>query len=290
MNTPVQITDVPKIPARKPDSHKGTYGKVLVIAGSRGMAGAAILSASGALRGGAGLVQVGCPSEIAPIVASGNPCYMTASLSQDLRGRMALSCLNEIMPLANEADVLLVGPGWGRSETLTKLLKELIECANLPMILDADALHALSELPKSILFSRIMPTLITPHPGEFAKLTGRTTEEVQASRQELALLAARERNCCVVLKGHQTIVTDGKRLYRNTTGNAGMATGGTGDVLAGLLSGLMAQGIDPFDAAQIATYVHGRAGDLAAAELGQTAMIASDLLDYLPAALKELGG
>jgi len=290
VNTPVQITDVPTLPTRKAESHKGSFGKVLILAGSRGMAGAAILSGTGALRGGAGLVQVACPNEIAPIVASGNPCYTTAYLSQDLRGRFALACLNEVIALANEASVILLGPGWGRSDSLTKLLKEIIELVNLPMILDADALHALSELPKTILHSRTLPTIITPHPGEFAKLTWRSTEEVQASRQELALVTAKERHCCVVLKGYQTVVTDGKQIYRNTTGNPGLATGGTGDVLAGLMSGLLAQGIDPFAAAQIATYVHGRAGDLAAEELGQTALIASDLLTYLPTALKEKGG
>jgi len=287
VNNPVTI---PMLPPRPPDAHKGTFRRVLVIAGSRGMSGAAVLCGSGALRGGAGLVQVAVPGEILPIVAAGNPCYLTAPFSQDLRGRFATAAVDELAETCAWADVIAVGPGIGQSDATPALIAALFTRAFKPLVIDADGLNALARLAREEWRKRNEVVVLTPHPVEFARLCGRPIEEIQANRESLAVTYAAEHSVVLVLKGHATIVTDGDEVYRNTTGNPGMATGGTGDVLTGLIAALVGQGLDAFDAAVLGVWAHGRAGDLAAAQLGQTAMIATDLLTYLPTALREVGG
>jgi ADP-dependent NAD(P)H-hydrate dehydratase len=281
------VDTLPLLPPRPPDSHKGTFGRVLVIAGSRGMSGAAILCGLGALRGGAGLVQVASPQEVQPIVAQANPCYLTAALPQDDAGRLSVRALDNIRELASLATVVAIGPGLGQSAALEFLLTRLLNELARPLVLDADALNNLAQLGSSVLRSTSAVRILTPHPGEFARLLGVSTAVVQTQREELAARFAREHGVIVVLKGHGTIVTDGERIYRNSTGNPGMATGGSGDVLTGLLAALLAQRLEPFTAAQLAVFIHGRAGDLAREAKGEIGLIASDFADYLPLAIRQ---
>jgi len=281
------IESVPRLPHRESDTHKGTYGKVLVVAGSRGMSGAAVLCGSAALRGGAGLVQVACPCEVQPTVAQGNPCYTTHGIHQHANGTFSNTSLEETLELSKSATVLAIGPGLGyRSDVAGFVLGVLDATTDQPTVIDADGLNVLPVEPGP-LAERSASLILTPHPGEFARLTGQTRDEVQMNRQEHAIAFARKWNAVLVLKGHRTLVTDGQRMYPNTTGNPGMATGGTGDLLTGLLAAMIAQGMLPFEAACLAVWAHGRAGDIVAERLGQVSMIASDLLDAIPIALKE---
>jgi ADP-dependent NAD(P)H-hydrate dehydratase len=280
------VTEIPRLAPRAPDSNKGTFGRVLVVAGSRGMSGAAILCASAALRGGAGLVRVAVPRDVLPIVAAGNPCYMTAPLPQDAEGRLDSSAANELLALARGNDVVAIGPGLGRSSAMTALLSTVLEHLQAPLVLDADGLNAFVQNPTQL--RRPAPLVLTPHPGEFSRLLNLDIATVQAHRRELASAFAAENGLVLLLKGHRTVVTDGKRIYENTTGNPGMATAGSGDVLTGLVAALLAQGLEPFAAAQLGAHVHGLAGDLAKADHGEVGMIASDLVERLPRALRSL--
>jgi NAD(P)H-hydrate epimerase len=281
------VNKLPDLAPRAPDSNKGNYGRVLVVAGSRGMAGAAILCGSAALRGGAGLVTVAVPEEILATVANGNPCYLTAPLPQDKHGKLAN--VAAVLKLAEVSDVAAVGPGLGRSDEITKLIAYIICNVQVPLILDADGINALANQTEA-LKDHSTPIILTPHPGEFARLLQCDIPSVQARRQDLAVQFAEKNDGIVVLKGHGTIVTDGQRVYQNQTGNPGMATGGTGDVLTGLIAALLGQGLDPFAAAQLGVYLHGLAGDLAAKELGQVSIIATDLLAFLPKAFCQYCG
>lgn len=283
-----EIKTLPRLPPRAAESNKGTYGRVLVVAGSRGMSGAGILCAGAALRGGAGLVRLAIPREILPIVAAANPCYTTSGLPQDDAGRLVISSLDELLSLARANDIVALGPGLGQSEGITALVSELITNASKPMVLDADGLNALGDHSER-LRNHGGPLILTPHPGEFARLIKSDVPEVQARRQELAVSFAAWQQVVLVLKGHATIVTDGKQVYCNTTGNPGMATGGTGDVLTGLIAALLGQGLEPFEAAQLGVHLHGLAGDLARDEVGDVSLIATDLLDYLPRAIRRYG-
>jgi ADP-dependent NAD(P)H-hydrate dehydratase len=277
------VTTLPALAPRAPDSNKGDFGKVLVVAGSRGMSGAAVLSGSAALRGGAGLVRVAVPLDVLSIVAAGNPCYITAPLPHDEQGRLAEGALAELLSLARAHTVLAVGPGLGRSPGITALLSALLGQVETPVVLDADGLNAFDEHPERLRRHKA-PLILTPHPGEFARLVGLEIRAVQARRQSLAVRYAAAAGAVLVLKGYGTLVTDGKRVYRNETGNAGMATAGSGDVLTGLVAALLGQGLEPFAAAQLGVYLHGLAGDLARDEVGEPSLIASDLLHYLPRA------
>ena len=258
---------VPALPPRDPSGHKGTYGTVLVVAGSQGMLGAAILCARGALRGGAGLVR-GCL-----------PRALQASFT--LAAPSALSLAREGEPkrwlAAADADAVVVGPGLGATPATRRIVRELLRHARVPIVLDADALNVLAPLRAAL--GSEAPLVLTPHPGEAGRLLGSDAKQVQADRRQSVLELGRRAGpgCTVVLKGARTLVGDGRRLYANTTGNAGMATGGSGDVLSGLLGALLAQGLAPFDAACLGVHVHGRAGDLVAERLSQAGLIAEDL-------------
>ncbi len=279
------VHDVPVLPPRAADSHKGTFGRVLVVAGSRGMSGAAVLCGSAALRGGAGLVQVAVPREILPIVAAANPCYLTAPLPQDENGRLDIPAQVDLLELAKPANVMALGPGLGQSKAVTNLVVETMAAVGVPLVLDADGLNAIQQDP-GCLRRRTAATVLTPHPAEFARLAGVSVEEVQEKREDRAVRFAMEHSVVVVLKGAQTVITDGRRVYVNTTGNPGMATGGTGDVLTGLIAALMAQGLEAFAAAQLGVHLHGLAGDHARDEMGEVSLVATDLLDYLPRAFR----
>jgi NAD(P)H-hydrate epimerase len=234
------VNEVPLLPARAPHAHKGDFGRVLVVAGSRGMSGAAILCGSAALRAGAGLVRVATPRELVPIVAAANPCYMTAPLPQDDEGRIDVQAQVDLLDLAQSSDVVALGPGIGQSKAITTLVTEAIAGVDRPMVLDADGLNAIQH-DVACLSRRTAPTVLTPHPAEFARLLQTTSDAVQAAREEMAVRLASQHRVIVVLKGHDAVVTDGRRVYVNSTGNPGMATGGTGDVLTGIIASLLGQ-------------------------------------------------
>lgn len=280
------MTDLPKLPPRSADSNKGTFGRVLIVAGSRGMSGAGVLCARAALRGGAGLVRLATPAEVLPIVAAANPNYLTAGLPQNDNGQLGAAARTAVVKLARANDVTAVGPGLGSGPGVRLVVEVLLRESQRPLVIDADGLNVLRQRTEQ-LKGRAAGTILTPHPGEFARLLDCDVPTVRARRRELAVRFAREHGVVLLLKGHGTIVTDGQRVYCNTTGNPGMATGGTGDVLTGLIAGLVGQGLEAFAAAQLGSYLHGRAGDLAARDLGEVSLVASDLLDYLPRALRE---
>ncbi len=284
-NETTLVMEPPSLPARAADSHKGDYGRVLIVAGSRGMAGAACLAGVAALRGGAGLVRVATAEGVCGIVAAYEPSYLTWPLTEDKDGRIAAKALAEITDLAQSTNVLAIGPGLGQGPSVSQIVTSLLASVHKPTVIDADAINALGGRPEH-LDALGRRAIVTPHPGEFARLVGAEIETVQANRVELAVEFSQRHHTITVLKGHGSVVTDGERVYINRTGNAGMATGGSGDVLTGLIAALAAQGLSVFDAAVLAVHVHGLAGDLAARELGQTAVIASDVVKYLPAALR----
>ncbi len=277
------ITGIPKLPPRRAESHKGDYGRVLVLGGSTGMAGAAALAGMAALRAGAGLVTVGSPRGVYPIIASKLTCATTRPFPETDAGTFSTAGLAEIVAFAEGFDVVALGPGLGRHADTTDFVCALAASLNKPMVIDADALNALAEDPL-FLKQASAPRVLTPHPGEMGRLAGLTIKEVQKARRQVSAWFARHYRALLVLKGNGTVVTDGTRSYLNTTGNPGMATGGTGDVLTGVIAGLMAQRLEPFDAAVLGVYVHGLAGDLAAQKFGQVSLIATDLLECLPQA------
>jgi ADP-dependent NAD(P)H-hydrate dehydratase len=281
------VNELPRLPRRACDAHKGTFGTVLVVAGSTGMAGAAVLAGRAALRGGAGLVRVACPASVLDVVAASYPGYTTIGIRQHTDGTFGDGAAEELIEAAREADVVAIGPGLGRSPAVVAFVRRVLGALReMPAVVDADGLFALSPFNPELL-DRAVPLVMTPHLGEFARLTGQPAPTGDAERREQATAFARKFGHVLLLKGAGTLVTDGSRLYRNTTGNPGMATGGSGDVLTGLIAALVGQGLSAFDAAVLGAWVHGRAGDLAAARLGQTALTATDLLDHLPAALRE---
>jgi len=286
------LVDAPiPLPRRARESHKGDFGRVLVVAGSRGMAGAAVLAGTAALRGGAGLVRIAVPRSIAAIVATGHPCYMTADFAEDDHGRLGAAALDELRPHLDWCSVVVLGPGLGQSDALGALVSAVVTGCDRPLVLDADSLNLLAAGRLERLAGRAAPTVLTPHPGEFARLTGEPAPVGEHRRMEAAqaflgkTVAATP--CVLVLKGAGTIVADANRMYINRTGNPGMATGGTGDVLAGLLGALLGQGLDAFEAAALAVHVHGLAGDRAAERLGEASLLATDVLEELPAALRD---
>ena len=276
------MSDLPRLPERPPDAHKGHFGLAVIVGGSRGMAGAAALAGMAALRGGAGLVRVAVPDVCLQVVAGFEPSYMTVALPSDPAGRIALSACPMVLHTASTATAVACGPGLGRSLGLDVLVSRLYtETAKL-VVVDADGLNALCAR-REVMARPGGPRILTPHPGEFARLLGR--DRVPAEEREAAAVEMAARcGVVLVLKGHRTLVTDGRQRWTNTTGNPGMATGGSGDVLTGLVAALACQGLSPWDAVRLGVHLHGLAGDLAAAELGQEPLVASDLIGYLPRA------
>ncbi|QEG23778.1 NAD(P)H-hydrate dehydratase [Mariniblastus fucicola] len=271
------------IPALKPrpdDAHKGDFGRVLLVGGSRGMAGAISLAAMSALRSGSGLVTAAVPETIAEVVAGFDPCVMTVPC-RDSDGHFS-SVPEDLKQQLKVADVVAIGPGMGR-EVDRYFLQAILELSQ-PIVIDADAIHLLAET-HSMIKNRKSATVLTPHPGEFSNLAN-TEFSKRGEMEAAAVKFAADQGCIIVLKGHRTLVTDGSREYRNDTGNAGMATGGSGDVLTGVVTSLIGQGYDAFDAAVMAVHIHGRAGDFAAEKYGQASMVASNIVDSLAAAFK----
>ena len=279
------MPELPSLPPRDAETHKGDYGRALLVGGSRGMTGAIALSGLAALRGGAGLVTLAVPESVLDVVASFNPCYITVPLPEhdDRPGQICAPARTKIQALADNATCVACGPGMGRSAGLDLLVAWLYEHLPQPLVIDADGLNGLANRPQG-LADPGGPRILTPHPGEFRRLVGDKRFD-RATAEAKSMELAREHQFVIVLKGHRTFVTDGERKYYNTTGNPGMATGGSGDVLTGIITALVCQGLATFEAAQLGAYLHGRAGDLAAEALGQAGMIASDQIQFLPQAI-----
>ena len=268
------------LPERDPFGHKGTFGKVLLLCGSRGFTGAAYLAAMGALRSGAGLVYLGVPESIYAIeaVKLNEPVVFPLP---DKEGKLSAEAIPQILNRLPAMDAILIGCGLGISEGTLAVVKAVLENAACPVVLDADGINVLSG-HMDILRGRQYPTILTPHDGEFRRVGGSVGDDRMAS----AGAFASEFGCVLLLKGHRTCITDGQTGYVNGTGNPGMAVGGSGDVLAGILTGLLGQGMEPLKAAACAAWLHGAAGDLCASELGQYAMLPTDMLSALPRLLK----
>jgi len=281
----VKDTELPPLPRREPSAHKGDFGKVLVVAGSRNMPGAASLATEAALRSGAGLAVLAVPASALGLVAARFVCSTFVSLPETSAGTLATTAAQPVLEAAKDATVVAMGPGLSQHPETVEAVRTLVRQLRCPLVLDADALNAFAGRAGD-LAGRAEPLVLTPHPGEMARLTGLPTGEVQADREQAAVSFARERRCILVLKGHGTVVTDGERAYVNTTGNPGMATGGSGDVLTGMIAGLVAQGIAAYEAAKTAVFMHGLAGDLACIETGEISLVATDILAKLPQAFK----
>ncbi|MFB3881974.1 MAG: NAD(P)H-hydrate dehydratase [Armatimonadota bacterium] len=276
------------LPRRRPSAHKGSQGRVLIIAGSAGMTGAACLCARGALRVGAGLVTVGCPASVNDILEVKLTEAMTFPLPETYTRALDTRALALILELAQEASVIAIGPGLSREPETAVLVRRLVARVEKPMVIDADGINALADAAM-ILEAEHAPAVLTPHPGEMGRLMQVSAEKVQARRTHFAEAAARRFGTTVALKGAYSVIADPARaLAINPTGNPGMATGGTGDVLTGMIAGLMAQGLLPFEAATAAAYCHGLAGDIAAESTGQGSMLAGDLVEAVPEALRRV--
>jgi len=272
---------------RKRDSHKGDYGHVLVLAGSRGMTGAATLCASAVLRSGAGLATLGIPESLSLMMGRKLTEVMTLALPQTRNATLSIKGKQKILKKASASDVVIIGPGLSRNKDTVRLIRHLVADIKKPMVIDADGLNAIAG-QVSILKKVTCDCILTPHPGEMAKLVKKTTNYVKNNRLTVAKKFANYYNAVVALKGHGTIVADKRRLYVNKTGNPGMATAGSGDVLAGIIGGFLAQGLKAFEAARLGVYVHGLAGDLAAKEKGEISLIAGDILEKIPRAIKRI--
>lgn len=268
------------LPSRKIDAHKGDFGRVLLIGGSQTMPGAIGLAAMAALRTGSGLVIVATPRNAAPTVAGFSPCYMTQGFSLDQ------TVPEEVLELVqNWADVIAIGPGLGTADKTAEMVKQLYQTAAQPMVVDADGLNCLAK--SGVDFgAHDGQRILTPHPGEFRRMLEQPVTR-REEMEEFATQFAVKEDVTLVLKGHRTLITDGKQSSHNPTGNPGMATGGSGDVLTGMIASLVGQGLAAFDASKTSCFLHGKAGDIAADKLGQVSLISSDLLEFLPAAIMQ---
>ena len=282
------IETIPKLKHRAIDAHKGDFGRVCIIAGSFGMSGAAALAGRAALRAGAGLVRVATPKSVLPRVASIEPSFTTVPLAEDSTGRISAKASNTILNAVSENDCLAFGPGIGVSNALKSILQSLLEQDNLRLVIDADGLNNLSGIknwPDKLIHPGGLKAnlILTPHPGEMKRLwKGLIREQIPPDRRQQAIQLAQHTKSIIVLKGAGTVVTDNQKIYVNKTGNPGMATAGSGDVLTGVITALMGQGLSNFDAAVLGVYIHGLAGDIAAEKTGQVSLIATDIIQALP--------
>ncbi len=284
---------------RRRDTHKGDYGHILILAGSAGFSGAAVLCANAAMRCGAGLVSLGVPEGLYSIIArKAYPEVMVKPLAQTKDRTLSLKAYPAIMALARKADVLAIGPGLSRNSQTQKLVLKIVRDirpsttlgVSKPLVLDADALNALAghlAILRLKTGDRRPETILTPHPGEFSRLIGRPLAYVQKNREMLAKRFASDYNVILILKGHRTIIASPKaKAYVNETGNPGMSSAGSGDVLTGMIAALLGQGLNGLDAARLGVSLHGAAGDLAAKEKTQAGMLASDIIENIPKAIK----
>ena len=275
---------------RKAKAHKGDFGHILLLAGSPRFSGAAAICVEAAMRSGAGLVTVGLPKSIlCAFIKIKIKEVMLLPLPESRKGALSLSGYLKIRDFARKADVLAIGPGLGQENTTQSLVRRIITTLDNPMVIDADGLNALAGKPQ-LLKSAGSNRVITPHAAEMARLLGVGINKLESDRKEIASQFARKYRLTVVLKGHNTVVADHRGgIYINKTGNPGMATAGSGDVLTGMIAAFMGQGLIPFLAAKYAVYLHGLAGDLASVKKTQISLIASDIIDRIPAAIKQCG-
>lgn len=277
----IQAADVAScFQKRDADSHKGTFGHLLAVCGSVGMAGAAILSARAALRSGVGLLTVAMPRSIYPIVSAAVPEVLCLPLPENTDGTLADDALRPLLQALRGKSAVLIGCGLGCTPSVERIVRELILRAQIPVVLDADGLNVLAK-HIDVLETETAPLILTPHPGEMARLIGATVGRVQEQRLQTATAFSAQHKVVLALKGHRTVVADEERYYINPTGNPGMATGGSGDVLAGMIAAFVTQGFTPLSAAMCGVYLHGKAGDVAAALCSQHAMLPSDMIDAL---------
>ena len=267
------------LPDRAADAHKGDFGKILLLCGSKGYTGAAYLAAMGALRSGAGLVFLGVPESIYAIEAIKLNEAIVFSLPEE-DGKLSADAVPAILERLPKMDAVLIGPGLGQSAGVFEVVKVVLEQAQCPVLLDADGINLIAA-HKDIVRGRTNPTILTPHAGEFGRRGGNPEERTVAAEA-----MAKDLGCILLLKGHHTVITDGGTTYINTTGNPGMAVGGSGDMLAGIITALLGQGIAPLEAAACGAWLHGAAGDICAAEIGQYGMLPTDMLNVLPRLLK----
>jgi len=277
-----------RLPARPPDAHKGTFGHAAIIAGSVGMTGAAAMAGMAAVRIGAGLVTLGVPESLNDILEAKVTEVMTVPMPETQARSFSRAAVPKALELIERCDAVAIGPGIGRNGETVAFVRELLPKIKVPMVIDADGLNAVAE-DVSVLAKLKAPTIISPHPGEMARLVGTTVETVQSNRLKAARDAAERFGVVVVLKGAGTVTAapDGE-AWINTTGSVALATGGTGDVLTGAIVGLLAQGRRPLDAAICAVYIHGRAGEIAEEEIGSAGAAATDLLPLLPRVIREV--
>ena len=286
----VKTKKLPKLNPRKRNSHKGSYGRVLVLAGSPGLTGAAYLCSKAALRSGSGIVTLGVPESLNPIMEAKLTCVMTHPLPETKASTLSNKGKKKIMKLCESHDVVALGPGLSQQPETRELILWLIQNIDRNMVIDADGLNALSD-KVNVLHKIKRHAVLTPHPGEMSRLAGLgSAKDVQKDRlntasqfvQSIQKKLNNEGKLTLVLKGDKTIVANSRKVYVNRTGNPGMATAGTGDVLTGIIASLIGQGYDVFDASQLGVYIHGLAGDIAAKKKGEHSMIASDIIEYLP--------
>ena len=273
---------------RDPNSHKGDFGHLLVVAGSTGKTGAAALTCQGAMRVGTGLVTLGIAGSLNQIMEIKLTEVMTEPLLESSCGFIGIGAFEKIMRLTEEKNVLAIGPGMSTEDETVELVHRIIKEADVPVVIDADGLNALATDVDTLKEARA-PIVLTPHPGEMARLTNASVREIQNDRIGASRRFAQEYNTYLVLKGFKTIIADPDgNIYINPTGNPGMASAGMGDVLTGMISGLIAQGFDMVDAAQLAVFSHGLAGDTIASERGEAGLLATDIIERIPAVLNEL--
>ena len=276
-------SDLERIPPRPADSHKGTFGRVLVIGGSSCMSGAAYFSAKAAYRTGAGLVHIFTHEDNRIIMQTGLPEAILSTYGNH-------ADKNALLTAMEKADVIVIGVGLGQSPVAEELVRLTLSNADVPLVVDADAINIIARDP-SILDLTGAPIIITPHPMEMARLCDLSVPEIESDRIRHAVSVAEQNALTCVLKGHETVVVDGtsddRAVYVNKSGNSGMATGGSGDVLTGIIAALIAQGMLPSEAAPLGVYIHGLAGDAAAESLGEYSLMASDIIDHISAVIKD---
>ena len=279
-----KITDLPKLAERRLDSHKTMFGKILVIAGSYGMTGAAALTAKSALRSGAGTVTIATPASCLPIIAAAEPCCMTVPLAETKSGKICSKAANQILSAAMACDVVAFGPGVSTSTGLQTIADTLITQKDMRIVIDADGLNNLAK-NTGWTQRKQASVVLTPHPGEMKRLwQSLIRDTLPTDKTQQAITLAQKTSCVVALKGAGTVVTDGEKIYVNTTGNPGMSTAGSGDVLTGVIAALMGQDMTNLDAAVLGVYLHGLAGDMATEPSGRISLIATDIVDHLPSA------
>jgi NAD(P)H-hydrate epimerase len=279
-------TAVPPLAPRPADGHKAVFGHVLVLAGSYRYTGAPVLTARAALRSGCGLVTLACPKSAHDSIAGHLLCEMSIPVADAAPGVFSRDAVSEVLDFSDRMNAIALGPGLTTDGPAMEFAQDVAVLCPLPMVIDADGVNALAGAAQRLEWAE-GPRVLTPHPGEAARLLGCSPADILKDREAAAMQIARQAHAVVLLKGSRTLVTDVERLYVNTTGNSGMATAGSGDVLTGVIASLLAQGMPAFEAAVLGAYLHGRAGDLAAQRLGEHGMIATDILDHLPAAFLE---